>query len=123
MCTTTQDSVLARLPVAELQASLRTFLAPLTERLPDARLPAVAELMVHGIIASQSPLITQIARGAGHEDASVWPRVLGGFSAHSGSLAHRRAASSACAMWRSSVAGSPRLTSPPSVPSLSGAEV
>jgi hypothetical protein len=63
MLTITQDSVLAKLPVTELQASLRAFLAPLTDRLPDARLPAVAELMVHGIIASQSPLITQIARG------------------------------------------------------------
>lgn len=73
MCTITQDSVLAKLPVAELQASLRAFLTPVTERLPDARLPAVAELMVHGILASQSPLITQIARGAGHADASIWP--------------------------------------------------
>jgi len=73
MFTITQESVLAKLPIAELRASLRTFLAPVTERLPDARLPAVAELMVHGIIASQSPLITQIARGAGHDDASIWP--------------------------------------------------
>ena len=79
MFTITQDSVLAKLPVAELEASLRTFLTPVTERLPDARLPAVAELMVHGIIASQSPLtpalalgasVTQIARGAGHEEAT-----------------------------------------------------
>lgn len=73
MCTITQESVLAKLPTAELQASLRAFLTPVTQRLPDARLPAVAQLMVHGIIASQSPLITQIARGAGHDDASIWP--------------------------------------------------
>ena len=62
MLTIAQDSVLANLPTAELKASLSTFLTPVTDRLPDARLPAVAELMVHGIIASQSPLITQIAR-------------------------------------------------------------
>ena len=73
MLTIAQDSVLANLPTAELQASLSAFLTPVTDRLPDARLPAVAELMVHGIIASQSPLITQIARGAGHDDASIWP--------------------------------------------------
>jgi len=73
MFTITQESVLAKLPVAELRASLRAFLTPVTERLPDARLPAVAELMVHGILASQSPLVTQIARGAGHDDASIWP--------------------------------------------------
>ena len=73
MLTIAQDSVLANLPTAELKASLSTFLTPVTDRLPDARLPAVAELMVHGIIASQSPLITQIARGAGYDDASIWP--------------------------------------------------
>ena len=73
MFTITQESVLAKLPTAELQASLRAFLSPVTNCLPDARLPAVVELMVHGIIASQSPLITQIARGAGHDDASIWP--------------------------------------------------
>src|SRR3972149_1447054 len=63
MFTITQDSVLAKLPVAELQANLRTFLAPLPERLPDARLPAVAELMVHGIIASQSPVTPHLRWG------------------------------------------------------------
>ena len=73
MFTITQELVLAKLPTAELQASLRAFLSPVTNCLPDARLPAVVELMVHGIIASQSPLITQIARGAGHDDASIWP--------------------------------------------------
>lgn len=73
MFTIAQDSVLAKLPVAELHDSLREFLAPVTGRLPDARLPAVAELMVHGILASESPVITQIARGAGHEDRSIWP--------------------------------------------------
>lgn len=73
MCTIAQDSVLAKLPLAELHASLSAFLAPVTDGLPDARLPAVAELMVRGMIASQSPVITQIARGAGHADASIWP--------------------------------------------------
>ncbi len=73
MCTIAQDSVLAKLPVAELYDSLREFLAPVTDRFPDARPPAVVELMVHGILASQSPVITQIARGAGHEDESLWP--------------------------------------------------
>ncbi|MCA1552993.1 MAG: transposase [Chloroflexi bacterium] len=45
---------------------------PLTDLLPDHRLPAVAELMVQGIVSSESPLITQIARGVAHGDHSIW---------------------------------------------------
>jgi hypothetical protein len=64
MPTITPNDAVSKLPVNELAESLETFLQPLTERLPDARLPAVARLMVQGIIASESPIVTQIARGA-----------------------------------------------------------
>lgn len=64
MPTITRNDVLSNLPVAALAESLAHFLAPVTERLPDARLPAVARLLVQGIIASESPIVTQIARGA-----------------------------------------------------------
>ena len=39
-------------------------LGALTAQLPDARLPVVVRMMVQGIVASESPLVTQIARGA-----------------------------------------------------------
>jgi len=64
MPTITPNDLIRKLPVTELQASLETFLEPLTARLPDARLPAVVRLLVQGIVASESPLVTQIARGA-----------------------------------------------------------
>jgi hypothetical protein len=67
------NDVLAKLPEHELQDSLHRFLAPATALLPDPRLRAVAELMTQGIVTSQSPLVTQIARGAGHWDETVWP--------------------------------------------------
>ena len=67
----TPSALIGQLPVAELQESLETFLEPLTEQLPDARLPAVVRLLVQGIVASESPLITQIARGTRESESSV----------------------------------------------------
>lgn len=73
MPTIAQANPIAKLPVAELDASVQAFLEPVTRLLPDARLGAVAELMLRGIVTSQSPIVTQIARGAGHPDETVWP--------------------------------------------------
>jgi hypothetical protein len=67
------NDLLAKLPERELHDSLHEFLRPVTALLPDTRLCAVAELMLQGIVTSQSPIVTQIARGADHADATVWP--------------------------------------------------
>jgi len=72
MPTIAQKSSLAKLPQHELKESLRVFLRPLTALVPDIRLPAVAELMEQGIVSSESPVITQIARGVAHGDHSIW---------------------------------------------------
>jgi hypothetical protein len=71
MPTITPNDAVRKLPVNELAESLATFLQPLTDRLPDARLVAVARLMVQGILASESPIVTQIARGARQAEGSV----------------------------------------------------
>jgi len=73
MSTITQANPIAKLPVTELNDSLQTFLEPVTQLLPDARLGVVAELLLRGIVTSQSPIVTQIARGAGHLDETIWP--------------------------------------------------
>lgn len=70
---------LAALPVGELNESLRLFLEPVTSLLPDARLKAVAELLVQGVVSSQSPLVTQIARGVSHPDETIWPTCQRGY--------------------------------------------
>jgi hypothetical protein len=73
MLTIAQANPIAKLPVAELDESVQAFLEPVTSLLPDVRLGAVAELLLRGIVTSQSPIVTQIARGAGHLDESIWP--------------------------------------------------
>jgi len=67
------NHVFAKLPDQQLRDSLHQFLEPVTALLPDPRLRAVAELMTQGIVTSQSPIVTQIARGADHSDETVWP--------------------------------------------------
>lgn len=70
---------LAALPVGELNASLRVFLEPVTRLLPDVRLSAVAELLVQGVVSSQSPVVTQMARGVSHAEATIWPTCQRGY--------------------------------------------
>jgi hypothetical protein len=73
MPTIPQTNLLGKMPVSELRASLHEFVQPVTELLPDPRLRAVAQLIVQGIVTNESPLVTQIARGAGHSDETIWP--------------------------------------------------
>src|ERR1700694_665284 len=72
MPTIAQNEILAKLPQHELKESLREFMRLLTELLPDVRLPAVAELTVQGILSSESPVITHIARGVAHTQPTIW---------------------------------------------------
>ena len=62
-----------KLPVAELQADLDLFLQPVLRRLPEKRLRAVGKLAVQGILGSQSPLLTQMARGVVRVEETLWP--------------------------------------------------
>src|SRR5258707_8980924 len=49
--------------VVELKEAASQYLEPLLSQLPEKRLRAVGVLMVLGILAGQSPLITHMARG------------------------------------------------------------
>jgi hypothetical protein len=51
------------LPMTELTESAERYLEPLLRQLPEKRLRAVGVLMVLGILAGHSPIITQMARG------------------------------------------------------------
>jgi hypothetical protein len=68
-----QDEAIDKLPVAELQADLALFLQPVLRRLPERRLRSVAKLAVQGILGSQSPVLTQMARGVVREEETIWP--------------------------------------------------
>ena len=73
------SDVSANLPADELKRSLAEFLQPVTQLLPDQRLIAVTTLLTQGIVASQSPIITQIARGHAHLDENIWPTCKRGY--------------------------------------------
>jgi hypothetical protein len=68
-----QDAAIDKLPVVELQAGLELFLQPVLRRLPEQRLRAVAKLAVQGILGSQSPVLTQMARGVVRKEETIWP--------------------------------------------------
>lgn len=68
-----QNDAIDKLPVAELSATLGQFLEPSLIHLPEKRLRQVGKLAVQGILAGQSPVVTQMARGVAREDETVWP--------------------------------------------------
>ncbi len=73
MDTILENEVVTNLPVAELEKELEAFLAPVTMQLPEERLRRVGKLAVQGIIAGQSPMVTQMARGVVREGETIWP--------------------------------------------------
>ena len=68
-----QSEVIDKLPVVELQADLDRFLQPALRRLPEQRLRAAGKLAVQGILGSQSPPLTQMARGVVREEETIRP--------------------------------------------------
>ncbi len=66
------DNLLDKLPIEQIQDTIHDHLHPLTERFPDKRLKKVAEEMVLGILGSESPLITQMARQNDKREGEVW---------------------------------------------------
>jgi len=73
MASILQDEAIGKLPVAELQADLDLFLQPVLRRLPEKRLRAVGKLAEQGVLGSQSPLLTHMARGVVREEETIWP--------------------------------------------------
>jgi hypothetical protein len=73
MASILQNEAIDKLPVAELQADLDLFLQPVLRRLPEKRLRVVGKLAVQGILGSQSPLLTHMARGVVREEETIWP--------------------------------------------------
>lgn len=66
------NQVLAQLPIAEVEASLDEFLAPIMERLPDVRLGRVVRLSVQGILGSESPVVLRMAQAISASEGETW---------------------------------------------------
>jgi len=58
------SEILAKLPVAKLQAEIREFIEPMTAILPDQRLRAVVYRSVQNILATETPVIAAMSRSA-----------------------------------------------------------
>ncbi len=69
----TQNTLHDKMPITQLQESVRTFAEPVTALLPDARLPEVAHLLLQGLITAESPILTPIARGPAHDAETIRP--------------------------------------------------
>lgn len=66
------DELFAKLPAAEMNSSLETFVTPMVELLPDERLGRVVFLAVKGILSGQTPVIASMARNVSHLEAGTW---------------------------------------------------
>jgi len=66
------ESILAKLPMKEIQKTVQSHSAPLTVLLPDRRMKKVLENMVLGILGGQTPVITGIARQSGKAEGETW---------------------------------------------------
>ena len=73
MDTIADGGAIANLPVTELAEELEAFLEPVAAELPDARLRRVLVQAVQEIVGSQSPVVTELARGVAREQEHVWP--------------------------------------------------
>lgn len=73
MSSISENELLANLPADELMTSLTTFMAPVFAHLPEQRLRQVSLLAVRGILAAQSPVLIEMARGGEPEAGLSWP--------------------------------------------------
>lgn len=65
-------TVMDKLPTSELDQTLNEFAAPFTKMLPDERLRQVVPLALRGIVAGETPVITQVARSVGRTESTTW---------------------------------------------------
>lgn len=72
MSTIPLSELLAKLPVEELDESLKDFLDPLTELLPEKRLRRVVAQTVRGILARETPVIAAMAQSVSRQEMDCW---------------------------------------------------
>ena len=69
----TLETILAKLPMAKLSETIEAHILPLTRLLPDKRLAAVVVHMILGILGSQTPPVTGMARTNSKAEGESWP--------------------------------------------------
>lgn len=66
------ESHLAKLPITEIQGTIRSHSQPLFALVPDVRMKRVLENMLLGILGGQTPVITGMARQSGKAEGETW---------------------------------------------------
>lgn len=66
------ESILAKLPIMKIEATIQSHAAPLMEMLPDKRMKKVLKNMMLGILGGQTPVITGMARQNGKDEGETW---------------------------------------------------
>lgn len=64
--------VMGKLPAAELDISLTTFLEPLMARMPDQRLRRIMPRTSRVILGSESPVVTKMAQTVARTENGMW---------------------------------------------------
>ena len=72
MLTIPRREIFAKMPVEELDQTLKEFLSPMTELLPEERLRRVVPLAVHGILAQETPVIAAMAQSVSRQKMDCW---------------------------------------------------
>jgi hypothetical protein len=70
-----QNPYVDKLPGDELHDRLNRFLQPVLMHLPEKRLRDVAQMMVQGILAARSPVLTEAACKVSRTEETNWPTV------------------------------------------------
>ena len=66
------ESILAKLPMMEIQTTIQSHTESLMEMLPDKRLRKVLNNMLLGMLGGQTPVITGMARQNGKTEGETW---------------------------------------------------
>jgi len=70
-----RNALVDKLPGNELHDRLKHFLQPMLVQLPEKRLRDVAQMMVQGILAARSPVLTEAACKVSRTEETNWPTV------------------------------------------------
>jgi len=66
------ETELAKLPIDALKETIRTYIRPLAEPLPDKRLERGVEDMILGILGGETPVVTAMARQNNKSEGESW---------------------------------------------------
>jgi len=68
-----REAILAKLPIEKVKETIEAHIRPLIHLLPDKRLGGAVQCSILGILGSQTPVITEMARSNSKEEGETWP--------------------------------------------------